>query len=58
MTLSSQLIQALFVHSTRWLGCQIFFVSELHLFLQGIRGILFKEKGVQILHFAKLGSSP
>jgi hypothetical protein len=31
MPLSRQLNQAFSVHSTRWLGCQIFFVSELHL---------------------------
>lgn len=41
------------------LSCQIFFVSELYLCLQGIRGIVFEENGfLQILHFAQLGSSP
>jgi hypothetical protein len=48
---------SLFTQLVGWV-VGFFLVSELHLFLQAIRGILFKEKSVQILHFAKLGSSP
>jgi hypothetical protein len=56
LSLSSQLKHFCSFNS---LSCQIFFVSELYLCLQGIRGIVFEENGfLQILHFAQLGSSP